>query len=243
MAGFVGNDAFENRAAGITSGLRRGAFRSPDSRRPRPSDDSRIDRQRHGGGVVIDRVLVRKYIGQSALLWSACGLALFAFAWVRVWVVGLLDMSQFQSVLDLFKDFEKFAPIEFSALATYAGRIGMTFDEPIVILCTVIWCVARGSDVVSGELSRGTLEMLLAQPVSRARLMLSHATVSVVGLALLCLLLWAGIGVGIEASTVKETVPPPSFRIPLIGIDVPLSGADPVVEIVPMTQRVDAATF
>jgi len=192
---------------------------------------------------VIDRVLVRKYIGQSALLWSACGLALFAFAWVRVWVVGLLDMSQFQSVLDLFKDFEKFAPIEFSALATYAGRIGMTFDEPIVILCTVIWCVARGSDVVSGELSRGTLEMLLAQPVSRARLMLSHATVSVVGLALLCLLLWAGIGVGIEASTVKETVPPPSFRIPLIGIDVPLSGADPVVEIVPMTQRVDAATF
>ena len=116
---------------------------------------------------MIHRILIRKYIGQSMLLFLSCGAALFAFAWIRVWVVSLLDMGQFKTILDQFREFEKFAPIEFDALFTYPGRVGMTFDEPIVILCTGSWGFARGSDGVSGEIGRGTLEMLLSQPISR----------------------------------------------------------------------------
>jgi ABC-2 type transport system permease protein len=192
---------------------------------------------------LINRILVRKYIGQSMTLFLSCGAALFAFAWVRVWIVSLLDMGQFQTILDQFRDFEKFAPVDFDALITYPGRVGMTYDEPIVILCTVIWCIARGSDVVSGELGRGTLEMMLAQPIRRNTLLYSHAVVSVVGLALLCLLVWAGIGVGVHATTVNETVAPPTFRIPWIEIDVPLSVDDPIQEQVPLSDRVDVRTY
>jgi ABC-2 type transport system permease protein len=119
----------------------------------------------------------------------------------------------------------------------------MTYDEPIVILCTVIWCIARGSDVVSGELGRGTLEMLLSQPISRPTLMLSHATVSIVGLALLCLLVWAGIAAGVKATTIEETVPPPTFEIPLVGIELPLSIDDPVKQELPLSDRVDVKTY
>ncbi|MDG2223221.1 MAG: ABC transporter permease subunit [Rubripirellula sp.] len=186
---------------------------------------------------------MRKYIGQSMLLFLACATTLFAFAWVRVWVVSLLDMGQFKTILNQFREFEKFAPIEFDALFTYAGRVGMTYDEPIVILCTVVWCISRGSDVVSGELNRGTLEMMLAQPIRRITLLATHATVSVAGLALLCLMVWGGITVGIEATTVTETVDPPSFRIPMINIDVPLTVADPVTEEIPLRQRVNASTY
>lgn len=192
---------------------------------------------------MINRILIRKYISQSMLLFLSCGLALFAFAWVRVWVVSLLDMGQFQTILDQFRDFEKYAPIEFDSLFTYPGRVGMTFDEPIVILCTVIWCIARGSDVVSGELGRGTLEMLLSQPISRATLMWSHATVSVLGLALLCLLVWAGIGVGVYATTVQESVPTPTMQIPIFNIEVPLSVAEPEKQEVPLADRVDVRTY
>lgn len=177
------------------------------------------------------------------LLFLSCSLALFAFAWVRVWVVSLLDMGQFKTILDQFREFEKFAPIEFDALFTYTGRVGMTFDEPIVILCTVVWCIARGSDVISGELNRGTLEMMLAQPIRRRTLLASHAVVSIGGLALLCLSVWAGIAVGIEATTVTETVDPPSLRIPMFNFDVPLTVDDPVKEEIPLRQRVDAATY
>jgi ABC-2 type transport system permease protein len=192
---------------------------------------------------LINRILIRKYIGQSMLLFLSCGAALFAFAWVRVWVVSLLDMGQFQTILEQFREFERFAPIEFDALFTYPGRVGMTYDEPIVILCTVIWCIARGSDVVSGELGRGTMEMLLAQPIRRTTLVLSHAAVSVSGLALLCLLVWAGIGVGVYATTVNESVAPPTFRVPFLNLDVPLSVDEPIQEEVPLRDRVDVRTY
>ncbi|TWU59850.1 ABC-2 family transporter protein [Rubripirellula tenax] len=192
---------------------------------------------------MINRILVRKYVGQSILLFAACGLALFAFAWIRVWVVCLLDMGQFTTILEQFRDFEKYAPVEFDALFTYPGRVGMTYDEPIVILCTVIWCISRGSDVVSGELGRGTLEMLLAQPIRRRTLLLSHATVSVVGLTLLCLLVWAGIAVGVMLTTVNESVPPPTVRIPIFNFDLPLSVDQPEMQTLPLSERVDVEMF
>ncbi len=189
------------------------------------------------------RVLIRKYIGQSAVLFLACGLALFAFAWVRVWVVSLLDMGQFQTILEQFREFEKFAPIDFDALFTYPGRVGMTYDEPIVIFCTVIWCVARGSDVVSGELGRGTLEMTLAQPVSRTSLLFSHAAVSVIGLVFLCLLVWAGVAMGVHFTSVTESVAPPTFRLPFVNLDIPLATAAPKEITVSLSERVDVRTY
>ncbi|TWU17479.1 ABC-2 family transporter protein [Novipirellula galeiformis] len=192
---------------------------------------------------MIDRVLLKKYIGQSLLLFLSCGLALFAFAWVRVWVVSLLDMGRFQNIVEQFRDFEKFSPIPFDVLFTYPGRVGMTYDEPIVILCIVIWCISRGSDVVSGELGRGTLEMVLSQPISRTRLLFSHAAVSVVGLALLCLLVWAGIGAGVQTTSVKETVPPPTIRIPIIEFDFPLTMGEPEIQTLHLRDRVDVRMY
>lgn len=192
---------------------------------------------------MLHRILIRKYIGQSSLLFFACGAALFAFAWVRVWVVSLLDMGQFQTILEQFREFEKFAPIDFDALFTYPGRVGMTFDEPIVIFCTVIWCISRGSDVVSGELGRGTLEMTLAQPISRTSLLFSHAAVAVSGLLGLCLLVWAGVAVGVHFTSVTESIPSPSFRLPWVNLEIPLGTAEAGEVTVPLGDRVDVRTY
>ena len=119
----------------------------------------------------------------------------------------------------------------------------MTFDEPIVILCTVIWCIARGSDAVSGELGRGTLEMLLSQPISRTRYLMSHAVVSVGGLAALCLVLWAGVAIGIQRTVLTETIQPPSVQIPFTSFSVPLDDSEPVINTFPMSDRVDVRTY
>lgn len=191
----------------------------------------------------MDRVLVGNYVKQSALLFAPLAVALFAFAWVRVWVVSLLDMGQFQTILEQFREFEKLSPISFDALFTYQGRVGMTFDEPIVILCTVIWCVSRGSDVVSGELGRGTMEMLLSQPISRLRLLGSHAVVAVIGLALLCVMVWAGIAVGVHATNVDETIPSPSVQVPFFGWEIPLQVGPPEKETFALSERVDVKAF
>ncbi|MEO1616174.1 MAG: ABC transporter permease subunit [Planctomycetota bacterium] len=192
---------------------------------------------------MIHHTLVRSYLKQGFLLLASLSVTLFAFAWVRVWVVSLLDMGQFQTILEQFREFEKFAPISFDALFTYQGRVGMTYDEPIVILCTVVWCVARGSDVVSGEVGRGTMEMLLSQPISRTKLMLSHAAVAIGGLICLSLMVWGGIAAGVAATTVDETLPPPAVEVPLFDWSIPLQFGEPITESFPLSERVDASVF
>jgi ABC-2 type transport system permease protein len=192
---------------------------------------------------MINRMLAKKYVGQSSLLWAGCGLALFSFSWVRVWVVSLLDMGKFKTILEQFREYERFAPISFDQLFTYAGRVGMTFDEPVVIFCVVVWAISRGSDVVSGELNRGTLEMMLAQPISRARLMITNALVSVAGLAALCALVWLGIWIGVQLTSVEETVPPPSIRVPFLGFEIPLSTAEPEKVRLAMKDEIDCTIF
>ncbi len=158
-----------------------------------------------------------------------------------MWVGTFFNLTEYATILDQLEEFERFSPIEFSALLTYPGQVGLVFDEPIVIACIVIWSIARGSDVVSGELGRGTLEMLLSQPVSRIRLLFSHALVSTVGLALLCLLVWAGIALGIQTNVVEEAVPAPT--ITLWNLEIPLPGAEPMVEQIALSDRVDPLTY
>lgn len=192
---------------------------------------------------MINRMLAKKYVGQASLLWLGCGLALFAFSWVRVWVVSLIDMGKFKIILEQFREYERFAPISFDQLFTYAGRVGMTFDEPVVIFCVVVWAISRGSDVVSGELNRGTLEMMLAQPISRTQLMLTNAVVSIAGLACLCLLVWLGIWIGVQLTSVEETVPPPSVRVPLFNFQIPLSTAEPEKVTLEMKDEIDCSVF
>lgn len=191
----------------------------------------------------LNRILVNKYIGQSLALFVACAIVLFAFAWIRVWVVSLLDMGQFSTIVEQFREFERFAPIDFDSLLTYPGRVAMSYDEPVIILCIVIWCVARGSDVVSGELSRGTLEMVLAQPIRRTTVLWSHAVVSLAGLAALVLLIWAGIAIGLQFTTVRETVPQPTLQLPIVNLELPLTLNPPQKIEVPLYERVDWRAF
>lgn len=190
---------------------------------------------------MIDRILVKKYISQSSLLFWSCGFILFTFAWVRVWVGTFFNLSQYKAILDQVKEFEHMAPIDFSAMMSYAGQVAMVYDEPIVIVCVVIWCISRGSDVISGELGRGTLEMLLSQPISRTRLLFSHATVSILGLALLCLMVWAGLSLGVYTNDVDEEIRPPSVTVPFVNWELPMG--EPIVEKVALSERVDVQTY
>jgi ABC-2 type transport system permease protein len=192
---------------------------------------------------VISRPFVKKYLGQASLLWGACAICLFAFAWIRVWVVSLLDMNQFKSIIEQFRDYERFSPIPFDQLISYSGRIGATFDEPIVILCIVVWAVARGSDMVSGEINRGTMELLMAQPISRSRFLLSNVSVAVVGLLGLVMLVWLGVFAGIQTVTIQEAPAVAWYRVPWLDWILPAGGRSTEVILTPMRERVTAGIF
>ncbi len=176
----------------------------------------------------MNRALWMKAVGESRIMLAGMGLILFAFCWLRVWIVGLLPMRNFETILQQVPQIQQFLPVSISQLLTYNGRIALTFEELIVVMSFAVWSIARGSDTVSGELGRGTLEMVLAQPVSRLAFFWSKTIVSLAGLLVMAGLVWLGIYVGIQLTTVPKPVPvlglgpaaallvdPPTVRTPL----------------------------
>lgn len=192
----------------------------------------------------MQRLLLKKYVNESFLLFLACALMLFAFCWARVWIICQFDLEQFAPMLKQFKAFERFSPVPLEQFLTYAGSTAMTFNEPVLILCVVVWSISRGSDVVSGEIGRGTMEMLLSQPITRARLLFTHAVVCSFGLALLCFVAWLGIYLGIHTNTIKETLTPSvNLKIPFLPIQVPVPlGASKEVQI-SLAERVPPSLY
>lgn len=190
------------------------------------------------------RLLLKKYLWESALLWFACALMLLIFCWVRVWIICQFDLQQFEPLLQQLRPFERFLPVPLEQLLTYAGSLALTFDEPVLILCIVVWVISRGSDVVSGELSRGTLEMLLAQPIRRTHLILVHGSVVVVGLLGLCGAVWMGLYLGIQTNTIRETIRPSfDIAIPLTTFRVPIPFGTATEVEGPLASRVDPALY
>ncbi|MDX1924950.1 MAG: ABC transporter permease subunit [Pirellulaceae bacterium] len=190
------------------------------------------------------RLLLKKYVNESLLLWSACAAMLVLFCWVRVWIVCQFELQRFEVFLDQLKPFEKFSPVPLSQLLTYAGSVAMTFDEPVLILCVLVWSIARGSDVVSGEINRGTLELLLSLPIGRARLMILHGAVCVAGLLGLCSCVWLGLFLGIQTNTVKETITPKvEFSVPYVPLKIPVQVGSSKTVAVPLRDRIDAGLF
>jgi ABC-2 type transport system permease protein len=170
----------------------------------------------------MNRAVLKKCLQEARLLWAACAAAIFAFCWVRVYIVSRLEMSSFVSIVEkLWDKWKDFSPVPLSQLLSYSGRIALTFDEPIVVLCISVFAIARGSDAISGEINRGTMELLLAQPVSRLQALYSQATVTVTGLVLLALLSWCGVWCGVHTVTVKEDAPTNSLHIPGLPFEIP----------------------
>ena len=163
--------------------------------------------------------LWKKYFSESWLLLLAIGIGLFAFGWFRVTLVCELDTGKFRQIIDLVpSDWRKFASVDFDWIVSYLGRTSTGFDEPMMITLLAGWAIVRGSDVVSGELSRGTMEMLLAQPVCRREVYLRHAKYTVLGLLVLSLMLWLGMSVGVWTASVKESTYP-AIYLPTVDFE------------------------
>ena len=187
--------------------------------------------------------LFKKCLREVRLLFAACAVLLFAFCFVRVFIVASLELTDFAAIVErLWDKWGKFSAVPLSHLLSYPGRIALAYDEPIVVFTVSIFAIARGSDTVSGELNRGTLELLLAQPVSRLQVLTSQALVTIGCLALLSLATWAGTFAGVHTATVKESPPPPQLKLPFLpGISIPMQSGDKIES--PMREKVDPRVF
>ena len=69
--------------------------------------------------------------------------------------------------------------------------------HPVVIILASVWAVGRAGGAIAGELDRGTMELLMSQPVPRNRLILAHLIVDAIVIPTICLAFFAGTQAGI----------------------------------------------
>jgi ABC-2 type transport system permease protein len=166
------------------------------------------------------RALLAKIIGDAKWLFIAILVLMFFFPWVFLWVSGKISLPAFSNFLTsaLPREWEQVWGVPFSQMATPAGRAALVFVHPLIAFSMAIWAVARGSDCVSGEIGRGTMEMLLAQPVRRTTVYATQSLITIVGGALLALAVWCGTTLGLRAGQLYEHLSAALYIPPTINL-------------------------
>lgn len=160
----------------------------------------------------MNRALWRKGIGDARLLCVSLVVLLFTFHWLFVWLSSLIELGPLGAFLQaLPPEFEKLAGVPFSSVTTPVGRIALAFVDPVVVFSATVWGIGRGSDAVSGEISRGTMELLLAQPVRRLSLLVVHGVVTTVGAAAIAAATVLGTWAGLATVDVGVPIAPATF--------------------------------
>jgi len=173
------------------------------------------------------RVLVLSLIA----LWTG-------FPWLYIWLSAQIPMPAFQDVLlrAIPKDWQRLSGVPFTEVATHAGRVALAFVDPVVVLAATVWGITRGSDAVSGQLERGTMEMVLAAPVRRVAVFVTQALATTAAAALLCAVLFLAVWTAIAFGPWAGKVDPLRFlpaaanvfglMVCMAGISAGVSAAD-----------------
>jgi ABC-2 type transport system permease protein len=74
--------------------------------------------------------------------------------------------------------------------------MSISYMHPLVLTIMGIFAVGRAANAIAGEIDRGTMELLLAQPIRRSQIILAHLLVDLTVFPALCLAMWLGTYVG-----------------------------------------------
>src|SRR3954452_262278 len=131
-------------------------------------------------------VLVRKLLRDVRLAWGVTALLLFLFQilWSRITqrvsellgqfnVMGLSPDDLTKMVLkenDLpGKMVQSIIGGEAIGMDRAADMMSIAYVHPLVITILGVWAIGRAANAIAGELDRGTMELLLAQPIRRSQ--------------------------------------------------------------------------
>lgn len=175
------------------------------------------------------RALFAKAVRDGRLLLLGLAFLMFLVAWINIWTSSRISLPAFSEFLlnAVPERWERVSGVPFREVATPAGRVALVYVHPFILLSAAVWAIARGSDCVSGEIGRGTMEVLLAPPVSRHALFGTQALATALGAALLASAAWCGTAVGLATAATPQDVPATRFiplAVNLFGLMVCLGG-------------------
>lgn len=156
--------------------------------------------------------LVRKLLRDIRV--PLLGIAVLLIAFQILWAVVTKRISteiieQFRTVLGI--DVDQIRDIIFrgpgqvvnSLIGGSAIRLDRAQDmltvgyvHPLTQAILCIWAVGRASSAIAGEIERGTMELLMAQPIPRRCVVFAHLCVDLLVIPTLCLSMWGGTWLG-----------------------------------------------
>ena len=149
--------------------------------------------------------LWRKAISDSWLQLVLSSLFLLLFGWLFVWMTSLLRLGAMPAFLRLLPKFvEPLLGVPIAELASTTGRLTFVYVHIITLLICVGWAIGRGSDVVAGEISRGTMDLLLSLPIRRFSVLTVSGVTTLFGAAVLAFSLWTGSWIGLKTIALPQ---------------------------------------
>ncbi len=124
---------------------------------------------------------------------------------------------QFKQLFDSGIIPKQFAQFGEGDVFSLSGAIGLGFIHPIAITLSSVFAVGFAAGAIAGERQRGTLEVLLARPISRRQL---HATLLVATLLFIAIAIAAilvGAAAGAAAFGVLHEID--VSRLPILWLD------------------------
>lgn len=147
---------------------------------------------------IANRALWRKAFVDARLLLGSCVLLMFAFHWIFVWITSLVKLGPLADfITSLPAELRSLSGVPAEEVATVAGRIALCYVDPVVLFTAAVWAISRGSDAISGEIDRGTMEMLVSQPVSRMALLFTQVATTLGGALAIALASLGGTACGL----------------------------------------------
>ncbi len=142
--------------------------------------------------------LVRKHLVETRWALGLSASSFFGLSVLTIWLtlraerlIASAAIGQMPRRLGIFRALGGSA-MDYSTLAMEVAF----WNHPLIILTVLGWAISRGSAAVAGEIERGTLDLVLSRPVSRAEYLASHVAVAVLGLVALAAALILGNLVG-----------------------------------------------
>jgi ABC-2 type transport system permease protein len=154
--------------------------------------------------------LFRKIIFDLRWPWlgTALLLTLFEALWVKIThrvttevipaITAKIPWTDLVKVL--FQDSGKLVQVvlggESIDLSNYQDLLSIGYVHPLPTTVLLIWALGRGAGALAGELERGTMELLIAQPIARWKVVTTHFCVDLVTLPALTMCMFLGTLLG-----------------------------------------------
>jgi len=154
--------------------------------------------------------LFRKILHDLRWPWlgTALLLALFETLWVKIVdrithevipaIVARIPKTELFKIL--FQDSGKLLQVVLGGESVDLSRPGdllsVGYIHPLPTTILLVWALGRGAGALAGELDRGTMELLVAQPIARWRIVTTHLLVDLATIPALTLCMFLGTLLG-----------------------------------------------